>query len=87
MRSRIRITIESNMLNEEPIELHDQLLNERENRFIEHIEEHRASTINDVKNIQAVGNFNGNGTKRLEVPFRALNEVFIGESLSARYNY
>ena len=80
MRTRIRITIESNILNEEPIELHDQLLNERENRFIEHIEEHRASTINDNKNYKIIEN----GTKQLLVPFRALNEVFIGESLSAR---
>ena len=73
------------MINEEPIELHDQLLNERENRFIEHIEEHRASKIspNDHTNIKTLEN--GNGIKQLIVPFRALNEVFIGESLSSRY--
>jgi hypothetical protein len=75
------------MLNEEPIELHDQLLNERENRFIEHIEEHRASKIspNNNKNFKTLLEENGNRIKQLIVPFRALNEVFIGESLSSRF--
>jgi NAD+ kinase len=60
-----------------PIELHDQVLNEREYRFIEHIAEDRN---NKVKNVSE-------DTQKHLLPFRSLNEVFIGEALSARVSY
>ena len=47
MRARIQITFEGNM-NMEPIELHDQVLNNLEYRFYEHFEEDRTATIDST---------------------------------------
>lgn len=77
-RARIRITLEGQNLNEVPIELHDQVLHNLENRYLDHVEEYRT-----VK-LSAKGT---DKPKSLIVPNLALNEVFIGESLSPRVSY
>lgn len=107
MRARIRIFLEGDNLNFEPIELHDQVLNNLENRYIDHYEENRniiletselessnkKKEINNKDNKQKGTTTNasiapGDGKGMMyQVPTLALNEVFIGESLSARVSY
>jgi len=47
MRARIQIRFEGQTADVEPIELHDQVLNNFENRFHEHYEEDRTASINN----------------------------------------
>lgn len=77
MRQRIRVTVEGENAGDGPIELHDQQLQHLEYRFLD-IE----SRIPDVsKKPSKVSQ------TRKVLPFRALNEVFIGETLSSRVSY
>ena len=46
MRARIQIRFEGQTADVEPIELHDQVLNNYEHRFHEHFEEDRTASIN-----------------------------------------
>lgn len=76
-RQRIRINLESETANEEPIELHNQQLLFPEYRFLDYDpqfgkSERAPKSVNTVKR---------------ELPVRSLNEVFIGESLSSRVSY
>lgn len=64
----------------EPVELHDQLLCHLEHRYFEEIEESRMARLN-VKSEKR------GGEPKINLPNLALNEVFIGESLSARVSY
>lgn len=50
MRARIRIALEGQNLNLQPIELHDQVLNNLEFRYFEHVEENRQMKIGSNKN-------------------------------------
>nr|CAH0107167.1 unnamed protein product [Daphnia galeata] len=75
-RRRIRVTLIGDKIYDVPVELHDQQLNQLENRFLE-INEDRDET---PKLEESVKN------KRI-IPVKALNEVFIGEALSARVSY
>lgn len=50
MRARIRVILEGQNLNVQPIELHDQALSNLEYRYIEHIEESRKIKIGSNKN-------------------------------------
>lgn len=98
-RSRIRIKIVGDSINPKPIELHDQVLNQREYRFLEHVEEHRLMKLLKFKSNSDKAAHNTSShlddfylnkntlPKTFLVPVRALNEVFIGESLSARVSY
>ena len=65
-------------INDDPIELHDQQLIFPEHRFTEHIAEDE-----QVRVLKPA-----NGEKQMppvrKLPCLALNEVFIGESLSSR---
>ncbi|CAF0716130.1 unnamed protein product [Brachionus calyciflorus] len=80
-RARIRIYLEGQSIENQPIELHDQVLNNLEHRYIEHIEENRQIKLNKTQR-------NANSpVERFRIPTLALNEVFIGESLSARVSY
>lgn len=45
MRARIRIYLDGQNTELEPIELHDQVLNNLEHRYIEHVEENRKTKI------------------------------------------
>lgn len=82
MRARIQIEFEGQSEKDmrEPIELHDQSLNCLEHRNQEHFEEDRLAGIDSNPN----GAVNMN---KSELKSYALNEVFIGESLSARVSY
>jgi NAD+ kinase len=102
-RARIRTTLEGENLNLQPIELHDQVLNHLEHRYIEHIEENRTTKLsnsdilntntNNKTNTTVINNTNNeriendNKISRYVVPILSLNEVFIGESLSPRVSY
>lgn len=50
MRARIRVSLEGQHLNLQPIELHDQVLNNLEYRYFEHVEENRQTKIGFNKN-------------------------------------
>ncbi|XP_062590948.1 NAD kinase 2, mitochondrial-like [Saccostrea cucullata] len=78
-RQRIRITMSGHHENDEPVELHDQQLEFYEHRFTEHVGEGETYR----QNI----NVSENATTPRVLPVLALNEVFIGECLSARVSY
>lgn len=61
---------------DESVELHDQQLLYPEHRFTEHVQEHE----NCRNHVQVTGE----EIKRV-LPVLALNEVFVGESLSSRF--
>ncbi|XP_064624895.1 NAD kinase 2, mitochondrial-like [Lineus longissimus] len=75
-RQRIRITMRGKHQNDQGIELHDEPLLSPEHRFCEHIREHEQTYVN----------VDENQPDRV-LPILALNEVFLGESLSARVSY
>ncbi|XP_054162681.1 NAD kinase 2, mitochondrial-like [Oppia nitens] len=77
-RQRIRIILESENANEEPIELHDQQLKCPENRFLELDASHDSRDSKIKKNTKTV---------KKVLPYKALNEVFIGEAISSRVSY
>ncbi|KAK3585234.1 hypothetical protein CHS0354_006280 [Potamilus streckersoni] len=78
-KQRIRIIMSGLHDNDEPIELHDQQLQYLEHRYDEHIQEfqHCHRPIDLSKTTE---------TPRI-LPVLALNEVFVGESLSSRVSY
>lgn len=78
-RQRIRITMSGIHENDEPIELHDQQLQFYEHRFSEHVME--SETYRQNVNVTE------NASSPRILPVLALNEVFIGESLSSRVSY
>lgn len=83
MRARIEVKFEGqNTHKTQPIELHDQVLNNLEYRFLEHFEEDRNAKLDSTKT-----NTNITKPNDIEIKNFALNEVFIGESLSARVSY
>ena len=63
--------------NDDPIELHDQQLQYLEHRYIEHVNENESCRRPP----------SGKCNMPRVLPVRALNEVFMGESLSSRYVY
>lgn len=78
-RQRIRVTLVSEHAEDPPIELHDQQLQYPEYRFLDCWQE-RPPCKSDITDRQKM---------KLEhvLPVRALNEVFIGETLSSRVSY
>lgn len=78
-RQRIRVTLTCRRSDAEGMEFHEQQLNLPELRFVEHLVEHirsrRQADENDEPEVTAM------------LPVRALNEVFIGETLSSRVSY
>lgn len=76
-RQRIRITMSGHHKHDDPVELHDQQLHHLEHRYIEHVNE------NESCKKPPSGKC---GAPRV-LPVRALNEVFMGESLSSRVSY
>ncbi|BFY99379.1 hypothetical protein BsWGS_02419 [Bradybaena similaris] len=80
-RQRIEVTLSGRHINDDPVELHNQQLIFPEHRFTEHIAEDEQVRVlrHDVQ-------------EKMDFPSRklpclALNEVFIGESLSSRVSY
>ena len=65
----------------QPVELHDQTLNHHEHRYFEHYEENRTARLSSSAEPQQ------QKLIKQPLPNLALNEVFIGESLSARVSY
>lgn len=76
-RQRIRVTLEGKNAFADPTELHDQQLMHPEYRFLE---------IDQFKKPSPPPT-GPTCTPRRVLPFRALNEVFIGESISSRVSY
>lgn len=81
MRSRIQVKFEG-QTSIQPIELHDQVLNNLEYRHYEHFEEDRTANLETKSSVSTEQVKSKHEQKNL-----ALNEVFIGESLSARVSY
>ncbi len=77
MRARISITFDGKQPQTEPVELHDQFLSNLEHRDHEHVEENRTAILRSKHD--KIMTKNENKYHNL-----ALNEIFIGESLSAR---
>uniref|UniRef100_A0A6A7FUK4 NAD kinase 2, mitochondrial n=1 Tax=Hirondellea gigas TaxID=1518452 RepID=A0A6A7FUK4_9CRUS len=83
-RSRIRITLIGDQVNEPPVELHDQQLLCPENRYLDIDQQLRKER--PIKQYVA----SDDAEKELDIrvlPVLALNEVFIGECVSARVSY
>lgn len=76
-RQRIRITMSGHHANDDAVELHDQQLQYLEHRYTEHVNENES-----CKRPRS-----GKGHAPRILPVRALNEVFMGESLSSRVSY
>ncbi|XP_067929922.1 NAD kinase 2, mitochondrial-like [Watersipora subatra] len=77
-RKRIRITMSGKHANDQPVQLLEQQLSSPELRFSEHIKEHE------------LHHHQSNVAKDLPsrvLPILSLNDIFIGESLSARVSY
>jgi len=51
LKTRIRIVLEGHNLPLQPIELHDQVLNNLEHRYVEHIEESRTTKLNNLDSL------------------------------------
>uniref|UniRef100_T1JBC5 NAD kinase 2, mitochondrial n=1 Tax=Strigamia maritima TaxID=126957 RepID=T1JBC5_STRMM len=79
LRHRVRITLTGENAFEPPLELHDSQLTYPEYRFMDCIQEHHKAALLLPKNTD-------NRQVRV-LPILALNEVFIGESLSSRVSY
>lgn len=77
MRARVSVNFDGQHPQLEPVELHDQFLYNLEHRYYEHVEENRTAKIATVKKTSETGSL-------VKYPNSALNEIFIGESLSAR---
>ncbi|CAG2117699.1 unnamed protein product, partial [Medioppia subpectinata] len=77
-RQRIRVILESENANEEPLELHEQQLKCLENRFLDMDGSHESMPHNETKNQKR---------EKKTLPYKALNEVFVGESISSRVSY
>ncbi|KAK7100993.1 hypothetical protein V1264_023847 [Littorina saxatilis] len=76
---RIQVTMGGQHSNDDAVELHDQQLQFPEHRFVEHIKESEEER--HPKSVSC------NVPPPRVLPVFALNEVFIGESLSSRVSY
>ncbi|KAI1280294.1 NAD kinase 2, mitochondrial [Halotydeus destructor] len=81
-RQRIRITVEGENAHEDAVELHDQQLTQKENRFLDLEPQDLRDLMNSPDKDLTAAKF----TKRT-LPVRALNEVFVGEILSSKVSY
>ncbi|XP_076462186.1 NAD kinase 2, mitochondrial-like [Babylonia areolata] len=76
---RIQVEMSGQHPNDDPIELHDQQLMFPEHRYLEHIAENEQE--------RHPRPITGNTPPPRVLPVLALNEVFVGESLSSRVSY
>ncbi|UYV83582.1 NADK2 [Cordylochernes scorpioides] len=76
-RQRIRVTLVGEHALDPPVELHNQQLQYPEYRFLDSWQDHFQSQSEDSRP----------PVRRFTLPIRALNEVFVGESLSSRVSY
>lgn len=77
-RQRIRVNLEGENANEEPLELHEMGQKCPENRFLD------LDQSQDIKS--EIVDPNRNSSRKV-LPYKALNEVFVGESISSRVSY
>lgn len=75
-RQRIKVLLTGEHAFDQPVELHDQQLQYPEYRFFDYDEDHHKNNSPKVPKVETKCTH--------ELPVRALNEVFIGESLSSR---
>ncbi|KAF6029574.1 NADK2 [Bugula neritina] len=78
LRKRIRIIMSGKHANDQPVQLLDQQLSSPEFRFSEHVREHELHSSPSTVAKQQPNRV---------LPVLSLNDVFIGESLSARVSY
>ena len=78
-RQRIRLTLSGQYSNEEPVDLHKMLRPSPDYRFRDLLEEAEATKSEHAPS-------SGPEQPSKVLPFLALNDVFIGEALSARYS-
>lgn len=81
-RQRIRVTLFGKDAWQDPIELSKQQLLHPEFRWVEHLKEHEEPS--DANAVKAATEAQ---VLERRLPFLALNEVYIGESLSSRLSY
>lgn len=89
LRKRLRITLigDRDKISEKALELHSQQLTYPEYRYVELISETTQPLDHPlVENPQSNGSTDVKLSKRV-LPILALNEVFVGESLSSRVSY
>ncbi|TRY79665.1 hypothetical protein TCAL_07301 [Tigriopus californicus] len=89
LRKRLRITLigDRDKISEKALELHSQQLTYPEYRYVELINETTEPSDHPlVDNPESNGNSDLKLSKRV-LPILALNEVFVGESLSSRVSY
>lgn len=79
-RSRIRVTLIGENIFKPPVELHDQQLRYHEYRYLD-LEPQLHTLQKDISPCSEIG------VARRVLPVLALNEVFIGECVSARVSY
>lgn len=85
-RQRIRVTLIGEKAFDKPIELHDQQLQYPEYRFLDcWQDEHRHTDSPKPEPTNTIPDCSKKQTH--QIPVRALNEVFVGESLSSRVSY
>lgn len=85
-RQRIRVTLISDEELEEPVSIHNQMLGKAqpELRFLdEGCGRSRTNSETSGRSTETTGR----QIRRQTIPFRALNEVFIGETLSSKVSY
>uniref|UniRef100_A0A0B7A8W9 Uncharacterized protein n=1 Tax=Arion vulgaris TaxID=1028688 RepID=A0A0B7A8W9_9EUPU len=80
-RQRIQVTMSGRHINDDAVELHDQQLIFPEHRFTEHIAEDEQVRVLRQREPEKMR------FPSRTLPCLALNEVFIGESLSSRVSY
>lgn len=78
-RSRIRITMKGKEIFQSPTELHEQEMLEPQHRFFDYMTEQ--------EKLRATKDNTSTIVSQHRLPILALNEVFIGEKLSARVSY
>ncbi|CAG7629566.1 unnamed protein product [Allacma fusca] len=77
-RRRIRVTLIGENVYDKPVELHDQQLQHPEFRFFDCLQEQLKSVQNNGSSAQP---------RKRVLPVLALNEVYLGENVSARVSY
>ncbi|XP_037609065.1 NAD kinase 2, mitochondrial isoform X2 [Sebastes umbrosus] len=75
-RQRIRVNLEGTGINPTPVDLHEQQLS-----LEQHSQAHRITTMDSQR---TTGTLHESFSRPSLLPVRALNEIFIGESLSSR---
>ncbi|KRZ94376.1 Retinoblastoma-binding protein 5 [Trichinella sp. T8] len=92
-RQRIRITLIGDGAFDEPAQLYDCQMRYPEYRWADHMQEHESSRLGTENSVSTVYDNHSDcpndhvGHHARVLPYLALNDIFIGESLSSRVSY